>query len=469
MRPAGTKKVDFTEGPLLRKMILFAIPILVAGILQISYNSADSIIVGKFSGDENALGAVGSTGNVYTVIVQLVMGLGTGTSVLIAQFIGAKDEENVSKTVHTSMTIAVLGGIVIMFAGLWASEPLLRLLGTNEELFDQALLYLKIIFLGVPGAALFNFGALAIRASGDSKTPMIIPAVTGLLNVLLNMLFVIVFDMSVAGVATATVVANYASGIATTVILMRRNDALRFSIRKMAIHFSLFKQMLLLGIPTAIQTCLVTVSNMVLQSAVNTLPVAMISGVAIGMTLEGYMYMITQSVYQTAVTFIGQNYGAKRFDRTKKAMWCAFLIAGVASAIAASTIIIFNEPIASLFIDADAQNRAAVIAAVGERNSITTSLYVLLGFADVLIAFMRGYGSSIAPMVASIFYNIVLRILWARFVFPLDGFNSIVGLYTVYPISWIVGICILTVMTVRTYKKTVARYDLPKINPSPEK
>jgi len=452
MKTVVSQKASFTEGPLLKKMILFAIPIIISGVLQQFYNSADSIIVGKFSGDENALGAVGSTSAVFSLIVHLIMGLGTGTSVLIAQFMGAKDEKSISKTVHTSVLTGLVGGIIVMLIGEMLAAPMLTLLGTKAELYDLALLYLRIVFIGVPGNAIFNFAALSVRAAGDSKTPMLIPATTGIVNVLLNLLFVVAFDMSVAGVALATVISQYLSGIMSVIILIKRKDAIHFSFGKLEIDLSILKKILIIGIPSGIQTSLGAISNMVLQSAVNTLPAASVSGVAIGTQIEGYLFLITSAVYATAVTFIGQNYGAKRLDRTKRVLATALLEIAVICAVVSTAILLFSGSIASLFVDSSAANRDAVIVAARERIRITTALYFLSGIAEMLTAFLRGYGRSTIPMLSSVFFNVVLRIIWAKSVFP--HFGTITGLYLIYPISWAAAIALLTLMSVFVYRKT---------------
>ena len=250
----NVKRASLTEGPIFSKMLLFALPVILTGILQLLYNSADSIIVGRYSGDPNALGAVGSTGTVTGLLLNMFMGLATGTSVLVSQFFGARNESGVSRTVHTSMTFALFGGIILTLIGELGASPLLTLLDTKPDLFDSALLYVRIIFLGAPAAAIFNFGAAAIRSLGDSKTPLIILAASGLINVLLNLVFVLGAGMSVGGVALATIISQFISAIGVIVVLMRTDGPHRLRFRELRVDIPILKRMLKIAVPSAISS-----------------------------------------------------------------------------------------------------------------------------------------------------------------------------------------------------------------------
>lgn len=430
------KRAPATEGPLFTKMILFTIPIMLTGILQLLYNSADSIIVGRFSGDPNALGAVGSTASATGLLINMLMGLGAGTGVLVSQFFGAKHDSGVSRVVHTSLSAGLIGGIFFMLLGEFISEPLLKLLGTDPVLMDSALLYMRIIFAGVPASAIFNFGAAVVRSLGDSRTPLIILASTGLLNVALNLVFVIGYGMSVEGVAIATIISQYASAAAIVFILKRASGPQKFFFSKLRIDVAILLRMLKIAIPSAIQSSLFSISNMILQSSVNTFSTDAISGAAVGSNIDSYTYIALNSFYHTTLTFSGQNYGARKFDRSRRVALYSIIQVTVVGLTLGTVMTVFVEPIAMLFVDPNAANAAAIVAAAKERAVIVLIPYVFCGYMETFTGFLRGWGYSLLPMLSSVFCVCVVRIIWAKLFFPLPLFNSISGLFIIYPITW---------------------------------
>ena len=448
------KRASLTEGPIFSKMLLFALPVMLTGILQLLYNSADSIIVGRFSGDQNALGAVGSTGTVTGLLINMLMGLSTGTSVLVSQFYGAKNEGGVTRTVHTSITIAVIGGVLFALLGELAASPLLTLLDTKSDLFDAALLYVRIIFLGVPALAVFNFGAAAIRSLGDSRTPLIILAISGLINVLLNLVFVIGAGMSVAGVALATVISQLISAIGVVAVLMRTDGPHRFYFKKIGINLTILKRMLKIAIPSAIQSSLFSVSNMILQSSINTFSTDEVSGISIGGNIESFMYTTLNSFYTVTITFVGQNYGAHKPKRTKKIIFYSLTQVTIIGLLLASLITLFLEPLTMLFIDPAAGNIAAVTDACIRRCNVCLFAYVFCGSMEATTGFLRGYGYSFLTMASSVLCICVFRAIWAIMIFPnYQVLNTIEGLFIIYPITWILATVAQGIMAIAVYKK----------------
>ena len=432
-------------------MILFALPIMTTGILQLLYNSADSIIVGRFSGDPNALGAVGSTSTVTGLVINVLMGLGAGTSVLVSQFYGSGNENAVSRTVHTSITSALVGGFIFMGIGEAVASPLLSLLGTKPDLFDSALLYVRIIFLGVPALAVFNFGAAIIRSLGDSRTPLIILASTGFLNVVLNLVFVILCNMSVEGVALSTIISQYVSAAVITVILMRADGPQRLCLGRLGINGVVLVRILRIAIPSAIQSSLFAISNMMLQSAVNTFTTDTVSGNAIANTLDSFLYTALNSFYTVTLTFVGQNYGANKPERTRRVLLYSIIQVTVTGVLMGSLMMLFCEPLAMLFVDPTAANVDAVITACVRRCSVTLVPYFICGYMETFTGFLRGYGYSLLPMASSVFCVCVLRVLWTKLVFPLPAFNSLEGLFIIYPITWFLAALFQGTMSLFVY------------------
>lgn len=442
----GTK--DFTRGPIFLPMLLFTLPLMATSILQLLYNSADKVIVGKFA--ENGvmgLGAIGSTGSLTSLISSLAIGLAVGAGVVIAQRYGARDDAALSRAVHTVFLVGLCTGVIIGVAGVLLADPLLSLMGTKPDLHPLAVLYMRIIFLGMPASILYNFGSAVLRSVGDSKTPLIILASTGLLNVGLNLVFVIGFHMSVEGVAIATIVAQYVSALVVWLVLARREDSVRFRFSALAVERRALLDIIRIGIPSGLQSSVFGFANVLLQSAVNTFPDVTVAGNAIGSDMEGFTYVAMNSYYQAVLTFTGQNVGAKQPERVKKALLCGLFQVTVAGLLVSYACIFFssapmfpNGGLLSLFLNEGEANAPAVLAAARERNSVVLATYVLCGIMEVLTGHLRGRGCSVTPMISSVFCSCVLRMLWVWFVFPLK--HTLAFLFLCYPLSWILtNIC----------------------------
>ena len=435
-------------------MISYVVPIILTGLLQILYNMADNIVVGRFSGDDLALAAVGSTSSLSNLIINLLMGVAGGSGVVIAQSFGAKNKERTSRAVHTSMLTAVIGGIIFCIIGLLISHPALTIMDTKEELMSRALLYLRIICLGIPASAIYNFGAAALRSVGDSKTPLVILSCTGLTNVLLNLFFVIVCHMSVSGVALATIASQYVSAIVVIIVLFKRKDqpyALNTSMLR--IDPELLKSILRLGLPAGFQGTLFSISNIILTSGMNSLATTDIAGKTIAINIEGLVYTAMNSYLHASTTFTGQNFGAKKADRIKKSIFYAALQVTIVGVVGGIILILFGKPIAEMYVDLNDPNREAVLKAAMDLMTFMLSCYFLCGVMDTLSGALRGLGYSMIPMIVSIGAICVLRAIWVFVFFPMEQFHSLIGIYLIYPISWSLGIIFNTIALLIIYPK----------------
>jgi putative MATE family efflux protein len=446
-------KQNLTEGPIFSRMLLFVLPIILTGVLQVVYNMADNIVVGRFSGDPNALGAVGSTASLTVLIVNIMLNISAGAGVVIAQFYGARDAEKVSRTVHTAMAFSVVGGIVCMTVGLVFARPLLTLMGTQAVFYDNAVLYMTIVCLGIPASSVYNFGAAVLRSVGDSKTSLYILAASGLVNVLLNLFFVLTCGMSVDGVALATIISQYLSAAAVVVVLIkRRTESYSLRLRALRMEMQLLARIMRIGIPMALQASLFSISNIIVTGAVNTFPPHVVSAKTIAFNIEGITYTVMNAFANAAMTFIGQNYGAKRFGRINKAFLYALIQVTVAGILVAQTEILLARPLASLYIGATDPARELIVQSVIEIFNIMLATYFLCGIMETVSGVLKGLGFSISSMIASL-VGLALRVGWILFVTPTEKFHTIFGLFVSYTISWVFTILLLLGCCVYAWKK----------------
>lgn len=449
------QKASITEGPLFFRITAFAIPIMLTGILQILYGMADNIVVGQFSGDPNALGAVGSTTSLNNLIIHLLLGLATGSSVVVAQSFGAEKKKEVSRAVHTAMTVAVIGGILFLILGFLISRPALELMGTKPELIDSAELYMKIIMLGVPASAIYNYGAAILRAVGDSKTPLIILSSSGIINVILNLIFVIFCDMTVDGVALATIISQYVSAIAVTAVLFKRSEeCYALSPKKYCFDLSLFKKILRFGIPSGIQSSMFGISNVLLSSTINTFPSAAVKAYTISMNVDNLTYTVCNSFFGATMTFAGQNYGANKLDRVKKSVIYAVIQVIFFGLTVGLAELLFIDEISSLYVEATDPSKAMVMHYVRSLGKILLTTYFLCGIMEVISGALKAIGYSLAPMLISLFGICGLRIVWIYCVFPYLGENMTpAGLLLSYPVTWsTTGIMLFCLLLFAFYK-----------------
>ena len=445
--------VDMIHGPLWGKMVVYTLPILGANVLQYFYNVADTIVVGQFASDgEKALAAVGSTGALINLIIGLLLGLAVGACSTLAQDIGARSRQEAEKTVHTSILTSVLFGVPFSLFGILLARPLLMLMQIPPEVLEWAVLYMRIYFVGVPFALLYNFGAGLLRANGDTRYPFFVLLLSGILNVALNLLLVIVFRMDVAGVAIATVASQILSAVMVVWKLRREPDYCHLRLRSLHINRQSFIRILRVGIPTGVQSSMFSLSNVLLQSSINSFGQTVIAGNTAAGNIENIIYMANNAVYQTALTFVGQNYGARSLPRIRRVTRHALLLILIVSPVLSLTVNVFSEPLLSLY----APGNAAAIASGVERIRLIASFYLLAGFMEVMSGALRGMNRSFFPMIVSLLGVCGLRVLWILFVFPIPVMHTIAGLFLVYPISW--GLVFLVnalyyLLTVRHLKK----------------
>lgn len=437
---SNTQRRSFTEGGLFFKILLFALPIMATSILQMLYAAADNIVVGRFSGDEVALAAVGCTSAYTNLIINLLIGVSSGAAVVCAQHFGAGRREALSRAVHTAMTVSVIGGILFMALGLLTHRPVMDLMINDEVIFEKACLYVLIICLGVPATSVYNFGAAILRSVGDSKTPLIILSSSGLLNVALNLVFVIGCGMSVEGVATATIISQYASAIAVVAVLMiRRGECYHFDPRKMTIDGASLKRMLAIGIPAGLQSSAYSISNLFIIKGVNTFDRPYISANTIAGNVDNILYVSMVAFTQAAMTAVGQNYGAGKRDRINKTLFYTLVQAIGTGLIVSTVIFLFKENIVALYVDTNDVLYDEVVAATVRWISFFIYPYIICGVFEVLSGFLRGLGNSTGTMVTVLTCCCLTRILWVSFVFPYLP-HEIESLIWCYPISWTLSV-----------------------------
>ena len=430
-------KMNFTSGPMFFKIFAFVVPIILTGILQSSYHIADDIVVGQLSGDDFAIAAIGSTTSITNFIINFLLGLCAGTSFVVAKAYGAGDEKMISDAVHTSVSFSALGGIALMIFTLLVSEPALTLMGTKTELMAKALIYMRIICCGIPANVVYSFAAAVLRSVGDSRSPLVIISLSGLLNVILNIVFVLSFDMSVEAVGLATIISQYASAVAVLAILAHRRDepyALR--LRELRIHGKTMKRILQIGIPSSIQSSMFSITGVLFSSSANQFSAIDISAKTI---VDKTASIINTSVgsYSTAsMTATAQNLGAKKLDRVKTAVACCALQVTIIGILMAGIMLCFDTQIIGMFISQDNASYGEIVARAESILKVMISFYFVGGIMNSFSGSIRGLGYSFVSMMISISCVCALRILWIYTVFMIEPFHSIEGLYAAYPVTW---------------------------------
>ncbi len=430
---------DFTTGKIFLPMLKFSIPVIAAGCLQQLYNTADKIVVGRFSGEVNALGAIGCTVSLYSLLVSLCTGLSMGSGVTVAHRFGEHDERSLSRAVHTAFSVGLFIGVLMAAIGFFLCRPILVLMDTRPELLELAVLYMKIIFLGTPFFVLYNFGAAVLRSLGNSRTPLTILAVSGLLNVGFNLLFVLAFDMSVDGVALGTIISQLASAIAVWWVIAYRTDVVKFRFRYLCVDRRSVSDIIRVGIPSGLQTALFAVSNVMLQSAINALPNATVTGDAVCKSIGSYTAVTSTGAYQAVLTFTGQNAGAKKAERVRRVLYSGLLLSLLAVGAVSWGSVLLANPLIALFVDPTHPELSAVYAAAKERMYIVLLPYVLCGMMDCITGHLRGRKYSFVPMITTFFFACVFRVLWLLFVYPYL-MPCLTNIYLCYCISWTLNI-----------------------------
>jgi len=426
----GSYEIDMTNGPLLGKIVRFAIPLALAGMLQLLFNAADIIVAGRFAGSQ-ALAAVGSTGALNMLIVNLFMGLSVGVNVLVARYYGASSYKDLSETVHTAVLTALACGVVLIFLGVGLSRPLLTLMGTPADVIDQSVLYMRIIFAGMPVQMLYNFGAAILRAVGDTQRPLYFLLMSGVINVLLNLFCVIVLHMGVAGVAIATVVSQCISAVLVLICLLRSDAPYQVSLKSLRIYKSKLLQMIRIGVPAGIQSAMFSLSNVVIQSNINSFGSLAMAGSTAAGNIEGFVFTAEDSFAQAALSFTSQNYGAKKFDRINKVLIKCLLLVSCLGAVLGSAAYFFGRPLLSIY------STDPVVIDYGVQRMLLVCLpHFICGAMGVVTGCMRGLGSSLTPMIITVFGTCALRVVWVYTIFTLAP--TWIMLFLSYPVSWLV-------------------------------
>lgn len=425
------KVVNMLEGPLLGPIFLFAMPLFITSVLQLAFNAVDIIVVGKFTG-HHALAAVGSTGPVINLLVTMFMGISIGASVIMGQNVGARDFKNAQDTLHTAIGISILGGIIVLFAGYFTAMPLLKLMQTPPEVIELAGEYLKIYYIGMPGFMVYNFGAALLRAIGDSKRPMYFLTISGVFNVICNLIFVVIFKMGVAGVAIATSISQYIAAALIVASLLKADGYMKLFIDKIRISKDKALGMMRIGLPAGFQGALFSISNILIQSGINSFGSVVMAGNTAAGNLEGFVYMGMNSIYQTSLSFTSQNMGAKQYDRVKKIFWtCVGVVIGVGLFLGVGAWL-FGDKLLRLYT-----SESEVIKYGVERLGVVSATYFLCGIMDTMVGGLRGMGYSITPMIVSLTAVCIFRMIWIATIF--QSIHTPVILYLSYPVSWILA------------------------------
>lgn len=442
------RNIDMVNGPLFKNVITYTIPIILTGVLQLLFNAADLIIVGRFCGSVS-VAAVGATGAITNLIVNLFVGLSVGTGVTVAQGLGAGDSNKVHRAVHTAIPTALVGGIVLTFVGVLFSETFLHWMGTPDDVLPLSALYMKIYFAGIIFMMIYNFCAAILRAAGDTKSPLIFLTIAGVINVGLNVFFVTVIDLNVAGVALATTISQGISATLVIVALIRRNDACQLHISQLKIYKNELFQILKVGLPAGIQGSLFSASNVIIQSSINSFGSAVMSGNAAALNIEGFMYIVLNAFHQSALNFTGQNIGAGKYKRAKK-VFIMCLACVLVIGLALSLCLYFLGPkLLSIYIT----DSAEAITWGMVRMSCLFLPYCLLGLMDVSGGALRGMGVSFVPMVISVVGVCGFRIAWIYTIFRIPEFHTLECLYLSYTISWAITFVAQTIAYFITYNK----------------
>ena len=425
-------EIDMCNGTLMDKLISFSLPLMLSGILQLIFNAVDIIVVGRFTGSQ-ALAAVGSTTALINIFTNLFIGISLGANVLAARFYASGKEKEMSETVHTSITLALISGLVMALAGVLLARFALNLMGTPNDVIDQSVLYMRIYFLGMPFFMLYNYGAAILRAVGDTKRPLFFLVISGMTNAVLNLVLVIVFHMGVAGVAIGTIVSQLISSILVLRCLYTSNTSYRLYFSKLGIKTQYLKQIFQVGIPAGIQSTVINLSNPLLQSSVNSFGSVAMAGYTAANNIFGFLYMSVNAVTQSCMSFTSQNYGVKKLKRMDRVLLdCMILSVGVTLTLGCGAYFFGPELLKIYTSDAD------VIRCGVEVLAFTTVPYFCCGIMDLLPGALRGMGYSGVPMILSIIGTVGTRIVWIFGLFP--AHRSLSFLFISYPVSWILTI-----------------------------
>lgn len=449
-------EIDMCNGSVYGKMLLFALPLMCSSILQLLFNAADIVVVGRFAGD-NALAAVGSNTALINLLTNIFVGLSVGSNVLTAQYYGAKKDNDLKQTVHTSMLLSLYCGLLLTVIGLVGAPKLLKLMQAPPEVLDLAVLYLRIYFLGMASMMVYNFGSAILRAIGDTKRPLYYLLSAGIVNVLLNLFFVIVCHLGVAGVAMATVISQTISAFLVVQCLIKEQSSIHLELKELAISKEKLRKIMQIGLPAGFQGTVFSLSNVVIQSAVNSFGNIAVAGNSAAANIEGFVYMAMNAFYQATISFTSQNYGAREYKRIYKILFAGELFVIVTGVLLGNLAVVFGETLLGIYSPS-----TDVVMAGMERLKIICTLYALCGVMDVLVGALRGIGYSVIPMIVSLVGACVLRLLWIATVFKIPEYHNLTIVYLSYPLTWTITLSVHAVTFWLAARKVLVYSDTKK-------
>ncbi|MBD5470916.1 MAG: MATE family efflux transporter [Lachnospiraceae bacterium] len=429
-------EIDMCSGSVFQKMLLFAIPLMCSSILQLLFNAADIVVVGRFAGD-NALAAVGSNSSLINLLTNVFVGLSIGTNVLTAQYYGGKKEKDLKETVHTSIFLSICSGLILTVIGIVGAKPLLELMQAPEEVLNLAVIYLRIYFLGMTSTMVYNFGSAILRAVGDTQRPLYYLLGAGIINVILNLFFVITCHMGVAGVAAATAISQTISAFLVIRCLMKEQGGIHLDLKELKINGEKFARIVRIGLPAGFQGMVFSLSNVVIQSAVNSFGAVAVAGNSAAANIEGFVYMAMNAFYQATISFTSQNYGAREYKRIYKILFAGELYVIITGVLLGNLALFFGKSLLGIYSPS-----ADVVAAGLGRMQIICTLYALCGMMDVFVGALRGIGYSVVPMIVSLIGACGLRLLWIATVFQMPQYHSMRTIYISYPVTWTITLLI---------------------------
>lgn len=445
-------KINMCSGPILPKMLLFAIPLMFSSILQLLFNAADIVVVGRFAGD-NSLAAVGSNTALIGLLTNLFVGISIGTNVLAARCYGSKDDESMEQAVHTSMFLGVASGAVLNLIGIVFARKILMLMQTPEEVLGLATLYLVIYFFGMVPTMVYNFGSAILRAVGDTRRPLFYLVIAGVINVVLNLFFVVYLKLDVAGVAIATVISQFVSAVLVVRCLMKESGGIRFVPSKMRIHAGKLLSIMQIGLPAGIQGMLFSLSNVVIQSSVNSFGAVVMAGNSASANLELFIYFAMNAFYQAIISFTSQNVGAGKIERVRRILKTGLACSSAMGLSLGLLSVIFGHRLLSIYSSSE-----PVIAAGMDRLRIIASTYAICGLMDGMVGALRGLGYSVLPTIVTLIGVCGLRLVWIATLFQIPALHSVVTVYLSYPVSWLVTLAAHVAGFAWVMKKVEAKY-----------
>ena len=436
MEKSKKYEIDMCSGSIFKKMLLFALPLMCSSILQLLFNAADIVVVGHFAGD-HALAAVGSNTALINLLTNLFVGLSIGTNVLVAQYYGAKKEQELKETVHTSMMLSVYSGILLTIVGVIAARQILIWMQAPSEVLGLAVIYLRIYFIGMTSTMIYNFGSAILRAVGDTKRPLYYLLGAGVVNVVLNLIFVVLFQMGVAGVGAATVISQTISAFLVVRCLILEQGGIHLELKELRIHKDKFIRILQIGLPAGFQGTVFSLSNVVIQSAINSFGAVVVAGNSAASNIEGFVYMAMNAFYQATISFTSQNFGAKQYKRINKILFVGELYVIITGLVLGNLAVIFGKELLGIYSSSEEVIQTGMV-----RLRIIGITYALCGIMDVLVGALRGIGYSIMPMIVSLVGACGLRLIWITTVFQIPAYHSQTTIYMSYPITWTITLTV---------------------------